>query len=106
MGGVPGNPRGVCLLTGGISRAVCGMSWPWFRVGEAPCTCPVCILGSDLAAAEERAGGGCGETPGLCFEQEPGLDSGTDSGPRSSPRWPLINENCHRASALPPPVGR
>lgn len=51
-----GNPRGRCLLTSETTRAVCGMSWPWFQVGEALCTCPICVLGSDLAAAEDRAG--------------------------------------------------
>lgn len=99
----PGSPRGRCLLMSGTTWAVCGMSWPWFRVGEALCTCPICVLGSDLAAAEDGAGRDCRETPGLCFEQEPGLDSRIGNQPRHSPHWPLINENCRSASALPPP---
>lgn len=98
----PSNPRGRCPLMSGTAWAVCGMSRPWSQGGEALCTCPICILGSDLAAAEDRAGGGCGETSGLCFEPEPGLDAGIDSRPRSSPCWPQINGSCHRASELPP----
>lgn len=74
------------------------------RLDRPLCTCPICVLGSDLAAAaEDKAGWGHGETPRLCFEQEPGLDSGIGSRPGSSPRWPQINENCRGASSLPPP---
>lgn len=96
-GAGPGSPRGRRPLVSAAAWAV------WHVTAlvsgcRGPLHLPICMLDRDLAAAGDRAGRGCRETPGLGFEQEPGLGAGMDDRPGSSPCWPQISESRPKAS--------
>lgn len=66
---------------------------------RGPLHLPICMLDRDLAATGDRAGRGCRETPGLGFEQEPGLGAGMDDRPAPVPAGP------RSVKAVPRPAG-
>lgn len=79
----PRDPRGRCLLGGPAAWSACGTSQPGPRVGEA--SAPVQSAFWAVTWPRPRAElVRSQETPGLCFEPEPGLGSGTDDRPGAS----------------------
>lgn len=79
----PRDPRGRCLLRGAAAWSACGTSRPGPRLGEA--SAPVQSAFWAVTLPRPRAElVRSQETLGLCFEPEPGLDSGADDRPGAS----------------------